>query len=835
MKGTPSKLPIKTDLFSFATFRSPEHLKIDERNVRFVIDNNFADSKTAAIFNNSSSKKASDSFDTMMESLSTTRSYQEVRNINPNFYDFANKVFKNKNTVQEVYNQSVEIVSPLNQNEVNELFQQLYYQIFTQQSSYVRQGITQMLIVNHAINKVVALVEKGILKLTDIKIEINEAVIEQLKKEKYAACGGSTEGVQSLGIVDFRRVEQEVCCYVPGEVSHIENVMAKEFKERATRNFVRTENTIETTRETEIENLTDVTTSTRNEINTEVATVLEQDRSSNYGGSMGVTYPKFNINAFANFANNSSSSYSNSEAKTYAEDVTKRALERVLQKTSEKRTSKIIKEFEESNKHGFDNRNGDKHITGIYRWIDIIYKNRLINYGKRLMVEFMVPEPAAFYKTILKYVPKDGTVNPNQPKEKPKSLPDFAIDSKENITRENYASLATYYNVTIDTPLEENKIVSKSILPPMPKGSDNNSKSYSETISIEPFYEANDTVTNVDMNYTRSSGSSAYFKVDVGSLSFLIDGLPNGRKKDVSRSFNGVFSTKYTNSIDINFDYRKINSCTTYVELRCKLTVAKFDEWQEIAYQKLQTAYKNMLADYNRWLSQQSNNGGENTSDAKNTNPAMNRLIEQRELKRICIEMIMKPFCRLQGKENNTEIDACKLYKIPQVNQSEEFTAYANQVKFFEQAIDWQIMSYLFYAYYWADKCDWGTLMQSENEDLVFQAFLQSGMARVVVPIRQQFTEAFAYYLQTGDIWLGNDLVAGDANDLYLSIAEEMQTPTGIVEEEWETRVPTSLAIIQGKSAFLEEEGLPCCNHIENSSTTTNIIGSGDTLQIINP
>ncbi len=487
MRGTPDKLLIKSDLFSFVTFRSPEHLKLDERNIRFVIDNTFTESKTAAAFKSNTSKKSTETFESKIESLSTNRSYQEVRNVNSSFYDFANKVFKNKNTIQEVYNLSVEIVSALSQQEINQLFQELYYQIFTQQSSYVRQGITQMLIVNHVITNVSALAEKGISKLTDIKIEINEAVIEQLKREKYAECGGSTEGVQSLGIADFRRVEQEVCCYVPGEVSHIENVMAKEFKERATRNFVRTENTIETTRETEIENLTDVTTATRNEISTEVATVLEKDRSSNYGGSMGVTYAKFNINAFANFATNNSSSYSNSEAKTYAEDVTKRALERVLQKTSEKRTSKIIKEFEESNKHGFDNRNGDKHITGIYRWIDIIYKNRLINYGKRLMVEFMVPEPAAFYKTILKYVPKNGTPNPNQPKEKPKSLPDFAIDSKENITRENYSTLATYYNVTVETPLEENKVISKSILPPMPSGSNNNSQSYSETISIEPF------------------------------------------------------------------------------------------------------------------------------------------------------------------------------------------------------------------------------------------------------------------------------------------------------------------------------------------------------------
>jgi hypothetical protein len=155
--------------------------------------------------------------------------------------------------------------------------------------------------------------------------------------------------------------------------------------------------------------------------------------------------------------------------------------------------------------------------------------------------------------------------------------------------------------------------------------------------------------------------------------------------------------------------------------------------------------------------------------------------------------------------------------------------------KFFEQAIDWQIMSYLFYAYYWADKCDWAGLMQSESDDLVFQAFLQSGMARVVVPIRQQFTAAFAYYLETGEIWLGNELVAGTESDLYLSIAEEMQTVEGVVEDEWETRVPTSLSIVQGKSAFLEEEGLPCCHEVHNDDTTSNIIGTDQTLQLINP
>jgi hypothetical protein len=832
---TKTTVPIKTDIFRFITFRTPEHLTLQEKNIRFVIDHNFDQSELPAILTSLTSEKNIKIFETRLEGLTNISSYSEVKAINPGFCDYANTLFKSKTTIPELAAQRLLIDGGLSQQQVSQLFQILYYQIFTQQSSYVRQAVTQLLIADHAQKNAGALAELGMTKLTDIKIEIPKEIINQLKAWKYAECGGSFDGVQSLGISDFRRVEQEVCCYVPGEVSHVENVMAREYKERTTRNFLRTENTLETTKETEIENLTDVTTATRNEISSEVANVLEQDNSSNYGGSLGISTKlggaKIDVNAYADFATNNSSSYSNTEAKTYAEEVTKRALERIVQKTSEKRTSKIIKEFEENNKHGFDNRNGDKHVTGIYRWLDIIYTNRLVNYGKRLMVEFMVPEPAEFYKRILKYVPKDGTPNPNEDFPKPKSLPDFAVNSAADITRINFATLAAYYKITLDNPLVDEKVISKSIAPPMPKGSDNGAKTYSEAIPIEQFYETNELTGNIDLNYTWSSGHSAYFKMDVGSLPFSVD-LPRGhRKRDVSQVISGTFPTKHTNSIDVNFDYRKLNACTTHLEIKCKLTAAKFAEWQNACYQKLQAAYRSMLADYNNWLEQQQNNGGAAAAEQKQTNPALNRIVEQRELKRICIEMLMKPFCRTLGRKNYTDIDACKLYNIPQTEQSEEFAKYAMQVKFFEQAIDWQIMSYLFYPYYWANNCSWGDLMQTENDDLVFQAFLQSGMARVVVPIRQQFTEAFAYYLQTGDIWLGNDLVAGEQNDLYLSIAEEMQTIEGVVEKEWETRVPTTLAIIQGKSAYLEQEGLPCCHDVENEKTTSNIIASDEVLK----
>ena len=68
-----------------------------------------------------------------------------------------------------------------------------------------------------------------------------------------------------------------------------------------------------------------------------------------------------------------------------------------MKRSREERMRRSLERYEEKNEHGFDNKLGTGHVIGIYRWVDKYYKARLINYGKRLMLEFIVPEPAAFY------------------------------------------------------------------------------------------------------------------------------------------------------------------------------------------------------------------------------------------------------------------------------------------------------------------------------------------------------------------------------------------------------------------------------------------------------
>jgi hypothetical protein len=816
---------IKTDLFRFITLRTPQQLSTDNKEKYFIF---FPKEFVGA--NNFYFKDLIDSkvviekrYRTLIDNFKSKKTHTEIREMNPELYDFSSRFYRNRKSLKMVDGKLDSEIKMDEKKFLNlsvMLFEQLIYQVITKESKSVRQACCQMLVTGYILSHNNKYTEIEIDKLLNAKIVIPSEIIRYIRLWQFPKCKGLLSGVNNLGIADFRKVEQEVCCYVPGEVSHIENILAREYKERSTRNHVRTEFTIESTSEREIENLSDVTTATRNELSTEISSVIDEDRSSNYGGSVGVeaTYmgATINTNAYADFANSNSISQSNSNAKNYSEEVTRRALEKIVQKTTEKRTSKIIKEFEDNNKHGFDNREGDKHVTGIYRWLDIIYKNRLVNYGKRLMLEFSVPEPAEFYKRAMRYKSsseKKKTESIHSNSLAPNSLEDLKIYSPSDITRENYHFLASTFNIYIDTPLAETELVVFVNHKELALGD------WSDTITIpiKPNYEANKASRFFNIRYgsKRSDGKpyTAILECTIGGVYEKITYASIG-KIDRSIKIKEVnFSTNHRDQVDVVLRTKSLDHCTTHITIHTNLQPEVFAQWQNQTYFQLNQAYNTLLAQYQEKQRQDDNENELFEEEQKATNPAFNRITEQRELKRACIELITKPFCREQGKSLHYDDNksTCELVP-PSILQNSDFEDYVSQVKFLEQAFDWNLMSYLFYPYYWAGKCDWVDLLKSEDDDLIFQAFKQAGMARVVVPVRPEFNRAVSLYLATGDIWLGGDLVAETDDDLHLSIADELETVEGAVEEEWETRVPTSLAIVQSGSALLNEEGLPCCD-----------------------
>lgn len=631
-------------------------------------------------------------------------------------------------------------------------------------------------------------------------------------------------GVTQLGIADFRRVEQEICCYVPGEVSHIENIMAREYKERSTRNLMSTEVSTERSTERETENLTDTTSTERNELQTEASTIVNQDNATSFGANASVSGEFLGGTRFAagtnfNTTSSSATSDSNLQAQNYAQEVTERALDRVVEKVSSKRTSRILKEFEENNTHGFDNRKGDQHVTGVYRWVDIKYKNTLVNYGKRLMYEFAIPEPAKFYIDCYLAEKKENTIEnsrlltPKKPVH-PKSLElpglTAGLTVSAQLNEDNYQRVASEYNAEVRYKPSSVKSLGKSFSFTVPETNEHEwDEIYSEnaeidipegyeTAKVKAIYKVNDE-TGYDL-FTLAGGQQIN-----GNLWYNISG--------------------FREELPVSYSVFGFHTGSVHFEVECRLTDEGEEQWENETYKVIMDAYNTRLQEYNDFIQGQNIEVAEEEKQ-REFSSQLNRGIEKREIKRIAIDLMTAPFKDIIVSQSHY-IDAIT------INKGEGLDNHAAVAKFFEQAFDWEIMAYTFYPYYYKQTSDWiDNFEYLDTKDPIFKSFLQSSMARAVLPVRSGFEDAVNWFMSTGEIWNGQGMITDVNDDLYLSVAEELLDPKGEVEGTWETRVPTALTILQAESVVLEEGGLPCreeCGEGNSFQSSTNTLGDGAT------
>jgi len=649
-------------------------------------------------------------------------------------------------------------------------------------------------------------------------------------------------GITNLGIGDFMKVEQELSCYTEGEVSRIENVMAKEFKQRSTRNLVRSEITVEESSEREVENLTDTTSTERYEMQTEISETLQEDQSRNFGASASVSggFGGFGFSASANYSTTSSSSTSSgfNEAQAYAQEVTERAMQRVVEKVSRKRTSRILREFEETNEHGFDNREGDFHVTGIYRWIDKIYNNKLHNYGKRLMYEFMVPEPAKNFKHYLAGDENGATVNNDGTIVAPQLPRDPEVILAENnglldfIDRNTFGELAGIYGAEIEPlpPQEieigkayaENVYLSGSKPFADTDTTDRLSGAYSYEVDIPEGYHCTRATAKVSI-FTHSqypgqpSEGDSHAHILIGNDTFTL------RQTGAAGVFPfAVFNMQQVPqqevTLPISIRTRSVGAFNLNSTIFCELKSETMEAWRQQAFMALKAAYRERVQEYNDYIAQQQAQQAPQDEEENNNfliNPLIARAIEKRELKKLAIWLITK----INTAPNGTDIrdiglDMYNNTEHPNGGFDPRFSfyeEYAAQIKFLEEAFDWEVMAYTLYPYYWTQRLRWEELIKTtSNSDFIFQSFLQAGMGKMIVPVKAGYEQAVMYYLNTGQI-LSPDTQIIPEFDEYQGIMEALNMPQDTeVGESWKTRIPTSLTIIQTGSNPLDLDGLGC-------------------------
>ncbi|WP_238639951.1 hypothetical protein [Chryseobacterium elymi] len=609
-------------------------------------------------------------------------------------------------------------------------------------------------------------------------------------------------GMKNIGIADYRKVEQSTYCYVEGDVAHIENIMAREYKERATRRLKRSESQTTRSSESEKEKLTDTTSTERHEMQSEVSKILQESKDfatqAGFNASWGAGSAKYGISTGANYATHNSKEESNRQAVTDAKDITARALDRIVTKVKEERIDKILEEYEENNKHGFDNTKGSNHVVGVYRWVDKVVKNQIYNYGKRMMFEFMIPEPAKLHNLGMKAskTTENLLIKPIDPRTS-------TVNKMENFASLDGASgdmvlkyWLSKYKVDIDKKPEEIIYVGKAFSNTV--GDSNGKSEYDEAI-------AGGAEIQIPENYVTVAAIGVIQTGGEGVLSpcLRIGGTYMDGSEVTIRNFYQVvpvsFSLIGSHAIDVN------------ASVKCKLTTEAKNEWLQTAFNKIIEAYEIDLAKYEAALADAKALGAQ----IKGSNPGFYRKIENTILRRNCISYML-------SQNPNAELTFGKNKYYQTDNSTESFTnteikvdgtldRYAAFIKFMEQAFEWELISYYLYPYYWGNRANWGDLYQFDDNDPVFRAFMQSGMARVIVTVRPGFEEAVRHFLATGQIWNGGEIPVID-DPLFLSIVDELRSPKATKEgEPWREKIPTSLTILQAGSIGLKvEKALPC-------------------------
>lgn len=606
-------------------------------------------------------------------------------------------------------------------------------------------------------------------------------------------------GMKNIGVADYLKVEQSTYCYVEGDVAHIENIMAREYKERSTRRLKRSESQTTKSTESEKEKLTDTTSTERHEMQSEISKILQESKDFAAQAGFSASWKAgatFTANANASYATHNSKEESNRQAVTEAKDITARALDRIVTKVKEERIDKVLEEYEENNKHGFDNTKGSNHVVGVYRWVDKVVKNQIYNYGKRMMFEFMIPEPAKLHNLGVKMI--DSSLQLVKPID-PRSIDAAHMQIKDFTFLNDETKLNFWlgkFNVETDEKLKDIIHVGKGF--GHVTGEYKSESEWDEGA-------ANGTEIPIPQGYftvkakgtVNPAGETAWFHLVIGGA------WTNGNIVDIP---------PFTEVVPVSYSSIGAHAISFNASVECHLKEEVKKSWLQKAFNKIIEAYEVELEKYNQALAEAKALGVQ----IKGSNPGFYRKIENTVLRKNCISYMITQNTNAEltfgkGKYYNNGYSSGEDFLNTDIKVDSKLDQYAAFVKFMEQAFEWDIMSYYFYPYYWGDRKKWSDMYQFDDNDPTFRAFMQSGMARVIVTVRPGFEEAVRHFLATGQIWNGGEVPVID-DPLFLSIVDEMRAAVGKKQgEPWREKIPTSLTILQADSIGLKvEKALPC-------------------------
>jgi hypothetical protein len=594
--------------------------------------------------------------------------------------------------------------------------------------------------------------------------------------------------IRPVGVGDLQVVRQTLIGYEPADISHIENALPGELMRRTTLREETTEVTITDETETTQSQERDTQTTDRNELVSEAQKEASQQSTS--------TTDQTSTSSYGRLVENSKSNY--------ARSVTDRAVNTLTQTVRQQRVQREQKLFSDKAVHQLDNSTGQRTIRGIYQWIDKVYQVKVLNYGKRLLYDVVIPEPAAFLINALKNAAQPENFALNKPAEP--SIGPGALNAS------NYAMWAARYGVTgsvTPPPVELTATFASTNAGEAGTTLD----AYGKHLNDKQFFhhftiEVPQGYTAIGGYIQRTNGRSAK---DVAGdaqqrqLEFFV-GENTFKRFTVTDPLNYSFTLNgETGQIPVTVCTFEAQTQFTYaIGINCRRADSAYEQWQLKTHALIVGGYERQRSNYLDELSKFQ--AAVRTQMALAQGFSRDSGMARQELKKAFIHLLMS--------EHFTDV----YFPAPDPTAFPPDPEYVKKwgavTAFFERAFEWEYLMYLYYPYFWGRKAKWGELILIQDLDPDFEAFLSAGAARVVIPVRPGFEAALAHYAETGDVWMGEE-IPDMFSELYVSIVAEIKARNAAPGEEmcvaeWDVRLPTTLVIAREDNELPTWPRVPC-------------------------
>ena len=571
-----------------------------------------------------------------------------------------------------------------------------------------------------------------------------ECKCEECCVEPDPCCGELT-----YYIADLLDLREETTCYKASDLAYIENVAPGESRIRK-HDFRKTievysEEEKKESRSEQRDHQVTERFSLQKEMQKQVSQKLDVDASIKYDAKA--------YSATLNTSLGLSKDVTNREAREKFREMVTKATESIQTESRSLTSRRVTTETGESNKHKFQNTTALPFVAKYFH-VSQEKRGQVFSFGKRLMLDLLIPSPAALYRKLEEKKAQAG--KPTAPKK-----PVF-LDAETNktrplkisdITREQYFPFIEEYGLEgVEAPPKQ---------PPVKYDTINGAKEgESPSVTIPEGYSATH-IKHKGGRFVRTNG--AIF----GKLQIGFGGATVGFRSDGSTPDANI-SPPERESGTANI-YDKNSAKNNYIDVVITLTPDPVDitEWQLKMYSAIMASYKEEHQEYQDSLAEWE---ARQEDKLASRHPFAAEELMRSFVKKSAIWMMCDHFNDDDVMEMLTP--NCG---YPEINRPAATEA-TNRWHFFDRGFDWGLAEIKFYDFFRNPECAWPETFDPDESNFMFKAFLRAGYCRIQVPAAEGMGEDVAHYLEWGQPWgVTGERPSGENDERYKSVVQELK------------------------------------------------------------